>query len=326
MRAAWYERQGPASEVLTLGEMPGARPGPREVRVRVRVSGVNPGDVKKREGWLGSSMPSVRVIPHSDGAGEIDAVGEEVDPLRVGERVWCFGAQSYRPFGTAAQYVVVPDDQAVRLPDSVGFEQGACLGIPAITAHRAVFGDGPVDGRSVLVAGAAGAVGSMAVCLAAWGGANVIATVRRPEDRAGAAHAGAAHVVVLGERDPVTAIRSIVPDGVERIIEVALDANAEFDASVIAQGGVIAAYATGNPEPQIPFWPLLFENVTIRLLGSDDFPRDSVRQAVADIVACIEEGRLLTQIGGRFPLEEIAAAHEAVEHPSRRGRVVLTVE
>ena len=166
----------------------------------------------------------------------------------------------------------------------------------------------------------------MAVGLAAWGGANVIATVRRPEDRARAERAGATHVVVLGQDDPVGAIHAIAPDGVERIIEVALDVNAELDAAVIAQGGVIAAYATGNPEPQIPFWPLLFKNVTIRLLGSDDFPRDAVRWAVADIVSCLEKGLLVAEIGARFPLEEIAAAHEAVEQSSVRGRVLLTIE
>ena len=147
MKAAWYERQGPAHAVLTVGEMPDPIAGPGEVRIRVRVSGINPGDIKKRAGWLGSRLPYPRVIPHSDGAGEIDQVGPGVDPARQGERVWCYGAQSYRPFGTAAQYVVVPAAQAVRLPDAVGFELGACMGIPGITrfalpeiaaAHQAI--------------------------------------------------------------------------------------------------------------------------------------------------------------------------------------------
>jgi NADPH:quinone reductase len=167
MRAAWYERQGAAREVLTVGDAVTPHPGRGEVRLRVHVSAVNPGDVKKRQGWLGSSMPYPRVIPHSDGAGVIDAVGEGVDRALVGRRVWCHGAQSYRPFGTAADYVVVPQEQAVPLPDGVSYETGASLGIPAITAHRAVFSDGPVSGRTVLVAGAAGAVGSAAVELAA---------------------------------------------------------------------------------------------------------------------------------------------------------------
>ena len=180
MRAAWYERQGPAPAVLRVGELPTPEPGPGEVRIAVRCSGINVGDVKKRRGWLGFGMAFPRVIPHSDGAGVIDAVGDGVDPARVGERVWCHGAQSYRPSGTAAEHVVVAQEQALPLPGEVSFERGACLGIPALTAHRAVFADGPVRGRTVLVAGAAGAVGSAAVELAAWAGARVLATVRSP--------------------------------------------------------------------------------------------------------------------------------------------------
>src|SRR2546423_1722591 len=182
MRAAWYEKQGRAADVLVVGEMPVADLRADEVRIRVRASGVNPGDIKKREGWLGSAMPYPRVIPHSDGAGEIDAVGVDVDPSRRGERVWCFGAQSYRPFGTAAQYMNVPAWQAVPLPDGVSFEQGACLGIPGITAHRALFADGPLKSVTVLIAGATGGVGSVATQLAAWAGARVIGTVRNSDD------------------------------------------------------------------------------------------------------------------------------------------------
>jgi NADPH2:quinone reductase len=159
VRAVWYDRQGPASEVLQVGELAVPEPGPGEVRVRVRYSGVNPGDTKKRRGWLGSSMPYPRVIPHSDGAGIVDAVGSGIARSRVGRRVWVYGAQSYRPFGTAAQCTVVPERLAVDLPDYMADEVGACLGIPGITAHRAVFGDGPVAGATVLVHGVLGGVG-----------------------------------------------------------------------------------------------------------------------------------------------------------------------
>jgi NADPH:quinone reductase len=183
MLAAWYERPGPAAEVLQVGEMADPEPSPGEVRVRVSVSGINPGDTKKRGDWVGSGLPFPRVIPHSDGSGIVDAVGQGVDPGRVGQRVWVHGAQSYRPFGTAGQLTVVPTDQAVKLPDEVDDETGACLGIPGITAHRAVFGDGPVAGKTVLVQGALGAVGSLAAQLAHWGGATVIGTVRRSGDR-----------------------------------------------------------------------------------------------------------------------------------------------
>ena len=166
MRAVWYDRQGPASEVLHVGELPAPEPGPGEVRVRVTRSGVNPGDTKKRRGWLGSQMPFPRVIPHSDGAGVVESVGEGVDPARAGQRVWVFGAQSYRAFGTATQLTVVPGRQAVFLPDNVSDEVGACLGIPGITAHRAVFADGPVGGLTVLVHGVLGGVGVLAGCRA----------------------------------------------------------------------------------------------------------------------------------------------------------------
>ncbi len=162
MRAAWYETQGPADQVLVAGEMPEPEPGAGEVRIRVRASGVNLGDIKKRQGWLGSDMRYPRVIPHSDGAGEIDAVGPEVNTSLMGERVWCHGAQSYRPFGTAAEFVCVPERQVIHLPGSVGFEIGACLGIPGITAHRALFADGPIDAQTIFVAGAVGTVGSIA--------------------------------------------------------------------------------------------------------------------------------------------------------------------
>jgi NADPH:quinone reductase len=177
MRAAWYERGGPAREVLTVGEMDTPRPAPGEVLVRVRASGVNPGEVKKRADWMGFGIGYPRVIPHSDGAGTIEEVGEGVSYSRVGQRVWVWGAQSGRPFGTAAQYVALPSEQAVPLPDGVGFEVGTCLGIPARTAHRCVFADGSVSGETVLVSGGAGAVGTFAVSFAKWGGARVIATV-----------------------------------------------------------------------------------------------------------------------------------------------------
>ncbi len=181
MRAAWYERPGTPA-VLEVGEMATPEPGPGDVRVRVRFSGVNPGDTKKRSDWLGYGMPFPRVVPHSDGSGVVDAVGEGVDARRVGQRVWIYGAQSYRPFGTAAELTVVPADQAVELPPGVGDEVGACLGIPGITAHRAVFADGPVAGRAILVQGVLGGVGLLAAQLARWGGATVLGTVRRSAD------------------------------------------------------------------------------------------------------------------------------------------------
>ncbi|MFB8136054.1 NADPH:quinone reductase [Streptomyces mirabilis] len=324
MLASWYDEQGPAAAVLGVGELPDPEPGPGEVRVRVTVSGVNPGDTKKRRGWLGSSMPYPRVIPHSDAAGVVDAVGDGVDARRVGQRVWVYGAQSYRPFGTAAQYTVVPEDLAVPLPDHLGDELGASLGIPGITAHRTVFGDGAVDGRTVLVHGVLGGVGSLAAQLARWGGATVLATVRRGDDLDRVDRAVVSHAVALDSADPAAAIRTYAPRGVDRIIEVALSDNADLDTAVAATDAVIAAYATRADRTEIPFWPLLFNNVTLRLLGSDDFPAEARRQAARDLTAAAAVGALTVDVGDRYPLEDIAKAHDRVD-AGGRGRVLVTI-
>ncbi|MGW0869676.1 NADPH:quinone reductase [Streptomyces sp. NPDC002740] len=324
MIASWYDGQGPAADVLRGGELPDPRPGPGEVRVRVTVSGVNPGDTKKRGGWLGSSMPYPRVIPHSDAAGVVDAAGSGVDARRVGQRVWVYGAQSYRAFGTAAQYTVVPDQQAVPLPDHLGDELGASLGIPGITAHRAVFADGPVDGRIVLVHGVLGGVGSLAAQLALWGGATVIGTVRRGGDLDRVDPAVVPHTVALDCGDPASAIRAHAPDGVHRVVEVSLSANADLDNAVTALDAVIAAYGTHADRTELPFWPLLFHNVTLRLLGSDDFPAEAKRQAARDLTAAAAVGALTVDIGDRFPLADIAEAHDRVD-AGGRGRVLVTV-
>lgn len=323
MLAAWYERPGPAAEVLELGEMPDPDPGPGDVRVRVTVSGINPGDTKKRGDWVGYGMPYPRVIPHSDGAGVIDAVGDGVDAGRIGQRVWVFGAQSYRPFGTAAQLMVVPADQAVALADAVSDDVGACLGIPGITAHRAVFSDGPVAGKSVLVHGVLGAVGSLAAQLATWSDATVIGTVRRSSDLSHVDEA-IVHRVALDQADPVAAIRRVAPDGVQRIVEVSFSDNAGLDAAVAAPEAVIAAYATRNPRPDFDFWTMLFANLTIRLLGSDDFPPDAKHQAAADLTAAARDGALHIPIDDPLPLDRIAEAHDRVDAGARR-RVLLSI-
>jgi NADPH2:quinone reductase len=221
MEAAWYERQGPARDVLVVGTMPDPRPGPGEVRIRISASGINPGDLKKREDAFGFGMAYPRVIPHSDGAGVIDEVGEGVAPARVGQRAWCFGAQSYRPFGTAAGYTVVPEQQAVVLPDTVSEEIGACLGIPALTAHRAVHAGGAVAGSNVLVQGGAGGVGVFAVGFARRAGARVIATVRSDADEQMARDAGAHDVVRTDGRsgsEVVAAMQRLAPEGFHHIV------------------------------------------------------------------------------------------------------------
>jgi NADPH:quinone reductase len=329
MRAAWYERQGPATEVLVVGEMPAPEPGPNEVRIRVAASGINPGDVKKRRDTFGVGMPYPRVVPHSDGAGVIDAVGSQVSSSRVGERVWCFGAQSYRPYGTAADHVVVPTEQAVPLPSGVSFEQGACLGIPGITAHRAVHVAGPVRGRTLLVQGGAGAVGQCAVALARHAGASVIATVRSERDRVVATRAGAHHVVVtdgLSAQGVLARLRACAPDGVDHIVEVAFHANVELDEQILRLGGSIATYATGDPTLAIPFWPLVFKNVAVFFLGSDDFPATAKVEAARGLNDALASGWPGFDIQARFPLEAIALAHETVERAASAGRIVLNLE
>src|SRR4051812_26280309 len=293
MRAAWYEAQGAARKVLVVGEMPDPEPGPGEVRIRVAASGINPGDAKKRQNLFGYGMPYPRVIPHSDGAGTIDIVGDGVSASRVGERVWCYGAQSYRPFGTAAEYAVIPAAQAVPLPKGVSFEQGACLGIPGITAHRCVHAAGTVTGRVVLVQGGAGAVGLCAVQLARRAGARVLATVRSVEDEAVAARAGAHEVIRTGgvpAEEVVGRIRTLAPERVAHVVEVAFDANIAVDTELLAVGGSLAAYAAGEPRPPVPFWALLFKNVRVDFLGSDDFPAGAKADAARELNAALEAG------------------------------------
>jgi len=301
-----------------------AEPGPGEVRVRLTVSGANPGDVKKRQAWLGSPMAFPRIVPHSDGAGVIDAVGPGADPARVGSRVWVYGAQSYRAFGTAAQTTVVPEALAVALPDSVSDELAACLGIPGITAHRAVFADGPVAGQTVLVHGVRGSVSSLAAQLARWAGATVIGTVRTDAETGQVSQEVADHVVSL-QSDPVAAIRRIAPGGVDRVVEVALSANADLDADVVRNGAVVAAYASPKDRPELPFWPMLFANVTIRLLGSDDFPRQAKDAAARDLTGAAAQGALSVPVAGIFPLERIAGAHELIESGKAAGRVLVSL-
>ena len=325
MLAAWYDRQGPAAEVLQVGELPAPEAGPGEVRVRISLSGINPGDTKKRSGWQGNPMSFPRIIPHSDGAGVIDAVGDGVDGDRIGQRVWMYGAQSYRPFGTAAQLTCVPERQAVPLADEVSDEVGACLGIPGITAHRAVFSDGPVTGKTILVHGVLGSVSSLAAQLAHWGGARVIGTVVRGGDIDKVDASLVSHCVALDTGDAPAAIRAHAPAGVDRIVEVGFSDNADLDAAVVANDAVIAAYASRADRPELPFWPLLFANVTLRLLGSDDFSAEAKQQAGTDLTVAARVGALRVPIAPPHPLAEIAAAHDHVDKGPRNGRVLVTV-
>jgi NADPH2:quinone reductase len=242
----------------------------------------------------------------------------------MGRSVWCYGAQSYRPFGTAAELTVVPVDQVAPLPEKVSADQGACLGIPGITAHRAVHVAGAVSGRTVLVQGAAGAVGLCGVALARHADAHVIGTVRSASDRQTALNAGA-HDVVLSNNELTARVRKLAPAGVDHIVEVAFGANIEADVELLKLGGSIASYATDNAAPKIPFWQMVFKNIRLFFLGSDDFPKDAKSQAARDLNAALEAGWSGFEIGERIPLADIARAHELVEHPMHSGRVVVVL-
>lgn len=322
MKAAWYEKQGPARDVLQVGEMPAPTAGPGEVRIRISASGINPGDTKKRGDVFGVGMPYPRVIPHSDGAGRIDQIGPGVNAEWTGQNVWCYGAQSYRAFGTAAEFVVVPVDHVAPLAANVSMEQGACLGIPGITGHRAVHVGGDVRGRTVLVQGAAGSVGLCAVALARHAGARVIGTVRSGSDEPTARNAGAQEVIV-NSSNLVSRVKALAPEGVDHIVEVSFGANVDADVEVLKNDGSIATYATDNATPKIPFWQMVFKNIRVYFLGSDDFPREAKMQAARDINSALEAGWTGFEIGEQIPLVEIARAHELVDHPTRRGRVVV---
>ena len=324
MKAAWYEKQGPAREVLTVGEMPDPVPAAGEVRIRVAASGINPGDIKKPQDAFGYGMAFPRVIPHSDGAGRVDQVGPGVSPEWIGRPAWCFGAQSYRPFGTAAEFTVVPIDQVAPLPGNVSVEQGACLGIPAITAHRCVHIAGPVTGRIVLVQGAAGSVGMCAVQLARFAGARVIGTTRSSAEEPTARAAGA-HEVLPNDQELPARVRALAPESVDHIVEVAFGGNIEADVELLKLGGSISAYATDVAAPKIPFWQMVFKNIRLFFLGRDDFPKEAKTAAARDLNGALAAGWSGFEIAERVPLAEIARAHELVEHPKRYGRVVVAL-
>ncbi|MGH7392131.1 MAG: NADPH:quinone reductase [Candidatus Rokuibacteriota bacterium] len=325
MRAAWYEKNGPAADVLKVGEMEVPEPGPGEVRVRVVASGLNPTDVKARAGSRPMGYP--RVVPHQDGAGVIDKVGRGVPAARAGERVWLYIVQWQRAWGTAAEFTVVPARLAVTLPASTSFAEGACLGIPAVTAHRCLFADGPIAGQTVLVTGGAGAVGHYAVQLAKWAGATVIATVSSPQKAALAAAAGADHTFNYRTGDLVAEILAVTGGaGVDRVVDVDFGANLAVSARVLKTNGTIATYASmGDPEPKLPFYALMGRNATLRPVLIYTMPNRAKDEAARDVAHLVETGRLMHVIGARFPLERIVEAHQAQESGTITGNIVVDV-
>ncbi|MDH4109348.1 MAG: NADPH:quinone reductase [Gammaproteobacteria bacterium] len=319
MRAAWFERFGPAREVLRVGELPDPEPGPGEVLVEVHASGVNPSDVKKRAGSAPNLLADGPVIPHSDGAGRIVAVGAGVSESRIGERVWVYQAQYGRRFGTAAELVALDSARAARLPEPASFDVGACMGIPAMTAHRTVFADGPVERQRVLVTGGAGRVGHYAIQWASQAGAFVVATASNTADEQACRAAGA--VDVVDHREAGWGRRVLDATGgekVDRVIDVEFGANLGEVLDCIETSGTIATYASmQQPEPRLPFPRMLYMDLNIRIVIVYAMPEPAKQAAIADIESALRENRLQHRVSARLPLDEIARSHELVERGVR---------
>jgi NADPH2:quinone reductase len=324
MRAVWYTRTGPAREVLEIGERPLPEPAPGEVRVRLEASGVNPADTYRRAGTsYANEWPLI--IPNSDGAGVVEALGEGALPGLLGQRVWLYNAQRGRPFGTAAEFTCVPAENVIELPVGIPFEIGACLGIPAMTAHRCLFADGPVKGLRVLVSGGGGAVGNYAVQLARWGGAAWVgATASGGWKSEDAAAAGADAVFDYRAPDCAAGIMAAT-GGVDRIVEVDVAGNLALWSEVVALNGSVIGYASrGGPAPAIPVSAVLMRrNVNLRGVVLNGAPAAARRQAMEEISAWLREAPRLHRIAATFPLAGTAAAHEAVEAGNKRGTVVV---
>ena len=325
MRAISYDVFGPANEVLQESDLPRPTPGPGEVLVRLAYCGVNPSDAKARAGARpGVTKPAFpRIVPHSDGAGVIEAVGNGVDGARIGARVWIWNGQWQRAFGTAAEYIALPEAQAVDLPDGVSLEVGATLGIPGLTAAQTVFGGGDIAGQTLLVAGGAGAVGHNAVQLAKAGGATVLATCStKAMDRV--RDAGADHVFDYGDPDLAAQIKGVTPDGVHRAVEVEFGANADLLAEVMTPLGTIATYGSGKEmAPTLPFGPYLFKALKIDITLIYILPWPERQAIIAKLHEALERGALTPAIGAQYPLEACAEAQDAVMTPGRAGAVLL---
>jgi NADPH2:quinone reductase len=325
MRAAFYESNGAAHAVLRLDEVPTPEPGPSEVRVKVMASGVNPSDVKAREGRT-RKIAYPRVIPHSDGAGVIDAVGGGVNKARVGERVWTWNAQWKRADGTCADYVVLPEAMAVRLPDHISFAEGACLGIPAMTAYQAVACAEVWAGSTLLVSGGAGGVGHYVIQFAKARGGVIITTVSSEAKAELARQAGADHTIDYKREDVGARVMDLTDNaGVDAVIEMDLATNARLYPHVLRPRGTVVVYGMSTPEPRIPAQWMLVNAITVKFIYVYELTHEERAAAVAEITRMLETKRLINNVAKTFPLSEIVAAHEAVEQGQVPGNVVVTL-
>lgn len=327
MRAALYERTGPAAEVLTVREVPTPNAGAREVRVKIAYSGVNPSDVKSRAGLRSKNLAFPQIIPHSDGAGVIDQVGEGVDASRIGERVWIWNGAWGRANGTACEYMVLPATQAVRLPDCVSLAAGACLGIPAITGLHGVATDGGVVGKSVLIAGGAGAVGHYAIQFAKLMGAAQVITTVSNDAKAALAHAAGADVIVNYKTEDVAkaCLAATQGRGVDRIVEVDFAANAALDFAAVRAEGDIVVYGSGAAEVALPFFPAILKNVRVRFYIVYNLNAHDRAHNQAALTSYLSRNRLTHNVAAEIPLADIVRAHEMVERGAVVGNVVVKI-
>jgi len=328
MKAVWFESFGKAEQVLQFGEQPKPVPASSEVLVRLHSSGVNPSDVKKRAGSFGNLLDDGLVIPHSDGAGVIEAVGSDVPDARIGERVWVYQAQFARRFGTAAEYVALDTLRAATLPDNTSFAVGACLGIPVMTAHRCVFADGDVDGQLVLITGGAGRVGYYAIQLAKLAGARVVATASNESDEQLCLGLGADFVVNHRQADWGNQVLSLTAgEKVHRVIDVQFGSNLPEVLKCVRTGATIATYSsTEIAEPKLPFLQMMYQDLTIRLVIVYAMPEQAKSDAIRDITAALENDTLQHRIAYDLPLQEMARSHKLIEDGGFGGCVTLNID
>ena len=325
MRAVVYRRFGAASQVLILEHCSNPLPQAGEVLVKIKFSGANPSDVKSRAGSRpGVTKPAYEmVIPHSDGAGTIEAVGAGVEEKRIGQRVWIWNGQWGRALGTAAEYIALPADQAVEMPSTMEFESGATLGIPGLTAAHCVFGGGAVEGQSVLISGGAGSVAHNAIQLAKWGGARVIATAS-PGSFDRVKDAGADHVLDYSAPDLAKQISAIDPNGIDRAVEVEFGLNAGLLGRVMRPSGTIAAYGSAlEMNPVFPFGPYLFKAITVDIVLVYILKPEQRSLAITKLHDAFADGALSPAVHKIYPLQDCVKAHEQIERGGRSGAVLL---
>ncbi len=327
MLAGWYEKGGPADDVICVGEMERPVAGHGEVLVRLHASGINPSDYKKR-GNASAKMEFPRIVPHSDGAGVVEAVGPGVEEFRPGDRVWVFNAQWKRPMGTAAEYIALPASLVRHLPSNVSFAEGACLGIPAMTGYRAVFADGPVRGKTVYVPGATGRVGAYAVQFAKWGGAHVIASVSSDE-KAAVARALGADVVLDRTRDDL--VKEILAQtkniGVDHIAEIELGGNMPINEKILAENGSICSYASAkSPVATLNIGARRARNLSVRVIFVYLLSPQAILETCAGVNKAISEGKIQHRMCDRIPLRELARAHREAEAQSGAGHMVVEID